>query len=127
MKTIFSLKNNLDYIRLSQMLIRIITSSSIFAITVFFTPNFKISSFPIFILSAICIIVLDYLMSIITGIHDIPLGRGIVGFISAAIIIYITQFFIDGYYITIVSSLIAAAIYGIIDSMLPKIKKIAIY
>lgn len=46
-------------------------------------------------------------------------GRGIVGFTSAAIIIYMTQFFVDGYYISITSSLIAAAIYGIIDSMLP--------
>ena len=58
-------------------------------------------------------------MSVVTGIHDIPLGRGIVGFTSASIIIYITQFFVDGYYISITSSLIAAAIYGVIDYFLP--------
>lgn len=57
-------------------------------------------------------------MSIITGIHDVSLGRGLVGFTTAAIIIYITQFVVDGYYISITSSLIAAAIYGVIDSML---------
>lgn len=119
MKSIKNSINNFNYIRLSQMLIRLITSISIFAVTVFFTPNFNISSFPILLLSAFCIIILDYIMSIVTGIHNIPLGRGIVGFISAAIIIYITQFFVDGYYITIISSLIAAAIYGIIDAMLP--------
>lgn len=119
MKYVQSLNNNFNFIRLSQMLIRFITSISIFAVTVFFTPNFNISSFPIFLLSAFCIIILDYIMSIVTGIHNIPFGRGIVGFISAAIIIYVTQFFVDGYYITITSSLIAAAIYGIIDAMLP--------
>ena len=119
MDEIQTLKNNTDTLRLSQMFLRFITSVSIFAVTVFFTPNFNISSFPILILSAITITLFDYLVSIITGIHDIPLGRGFVGFTSAAIIIYITQFFVDGYYISVISSLIAAAIYGIIDSMLP--------
>lgn len=108
-----------DSLRISQMIIRLLTSISIFAVTVFFTPNFTISSFPILLLSSIAIIILDYLMAIIIGIHDVPLGRGFVGFTSAALIIYITQFFVDGYYITITSSLIAAAIYGVIDSMLP--------
>ncbi|MEG0872982.1 MAG: phage holin family protein [Clostridia bacterium] len=111
--------NKIDPLRISQMIIRFLTSLSIFAVTVFFTPNFTISSFPILILSALTIIIFDYLMSIVTGIHDIPLGRGLVGFTCAAIIIYITQFFVDGYYISITSSLIASAIYGIIDSMLP--------
>lgn len=114
-----SREHRFDWLRIKQMTIRLITSISIFAITVFFTPNFKISSFPILILSSLCIIILDYLMSIITGIHDIPLGRGIVGFVSAAMIIYATQFFVDGYYISITSSLIAAAIYGLINTMLP--------
>ena len=119
MEEIENFKNNTDHLRFSQMVIRFITSLSIFAVTVFFTPNFTISSFPILILSAITIILFDYLVSIVTGIHDIPLGRGLVGFTCAAIIIYLTQFFVDGYYISIISSLIAAAMYGIIDSMLP--------
>lgn len=112
-------KDSIDKLRLTQMFIRFITSLSVFALTVFFTPNFQISSFSILVLSSITIIILDYLMSVVTGIHDIPLGRGIVGFTSASIIIYITQFFVDGYYISISSSLIAAAIYGVIDYFLP--------
>lgn len=112
-----------DKLRFTQMAIRFISSISIFTVTVFFTPNFQISSFPALILSSIAIIILDYLMAIITGIHDIPIGRGFVGFTSAAIIIYMTQFFVSGYYISILSSLIAAAIYGIIDSLLPNKSK----
>lgn len=113
------MKSNIDYKRIKQLFTRFVTSLSIFAVTVFFTPNFKISSFTILILSSITIIILDYLMSIITGIHDLPLGRGMVGFTSAVVIIYLTQFFVDGYYISIISSLIAATIYGVIDYMLP--------
>lgn len=114
-----SREKRFDLLRIKQMIIRFVTSVSIFAVTVFFTPNFDISSFPILILSAFCIIIVDYLISVISGIHDIPLGRGIVGFVAAAIIIYSTQYIVDGYYISVVSSLIAAAIYGLINSMLP--------
>lgn len=119
MEQVNNFKYKFESLRISQMIIRILASMSIFTITVFFTPNFNISSFPILILSSITISIFDYLMSVITGIHDMPLGRGFVGFTCAAIIIYITKFFVDGYYITIASSLIAAAIYGIIDSLLP--------
>lgn len=119
MEEMLKYKRSSNALRTTQMIIRFISSVSIFAITVFFTPNFQIASFPILIISSIVIILLDYIMSILTGIHDIPIGRGLVGFISAAIIIYITQFFVDGYYISIISSLIAAAMYGIIDFILP--------
>ena len=119
MQNTLTLENSIDTLRLKQIAVRFLTSLSIFALTVFFTPNFEISSFSILILLSITIIILDYLMSVVTGIHDIPLGRGIVGFTSASIIIYITQFFVDGYYISITSSLIAAAIYGVIDYFLP--------
>lgn len=119
MQNTLTLENSIDTLRLKQIAVRFLTTLSIFALTVFFTPNFEISSFSILILSSITIIILDYLMSVVTGIHDIPLGRGIVGFTSASIIIYITQFFVDGYYISITSSLIAAAIYGVIDYFLP--------
>ncbi|CCZ56490.1 putative uncharacterized protein [Clostridium sp. CAG:1219] len=119
MEEMLKYKKASDTLRITQLIIRFISSLSIFAVTVFFTPNFQITSFPILIISSIVITLLDYLMSIVTGIHDIPIGRGFVGFISATIIIYVTQFFVDGYYISIISSLIAAAMYGIIDSLLP--------
>ena len=45
-------------------------------------------------------------------------GRGIVGFLCATIIIYLTGYIVAGYSISILSSLIAAAIYGFIDSLI---------
>ena len=112
-------KEKINTLRLKQMIIRFISSICVFTTTVFFTPNFNIDSFPLLLLSSIVVIILDFFMSVITGIHDIPLGRGLVGFTSAVIILYIAQFFISGYYISMLSSMIAAAIYGIIDYMLP--------
>ena len=84
-----------------------------------FTPNFNISSFPILLLSSLVIVILDYLLSLITGVNDTIYGRGIVSFLSSAIIIYITQFIVIGYYISIPSSIIAALIYATISSFIP--------
>ena len=113
------MKKNINLLRIKQMSIKMLTAISVFTLTVFFTPNFDISSFPILILASLFIISSDYLMSVISGIHDIPLGRGIIGFTVAAVFIYMAQFFVSGYTITLISSFIAAAIYGIISSMIP--------
>ena len=74
------MKNTLNLKRLKEFSIRYISCISIFSLTLLFTPNFEIESFYVFFLSSLCIIVLDYFVSILTGIHDIPLGRGIVRF-----------------------------------------------
>ena len=108
-----------DKTRLTELLLKYISATAILTATTFFTPNFTISSLPALFLSSFVIIILDYMMSIITGINDSSLGRGIVGFISAAIIIYMTQFIVPGYYISMLSSLIAAAIYGTLNSFMP--------
>ena len=109
------MKKNINLLRIKQMSIKMLTAISVFTLTVFFTPNFDISSFPILILASLFIISSDYLMSVISGIHDIPLGRGIIGFTAAAVFIYMAQFFVSGYNITLIST----AIYGIISSMIP--------
>ena len=110
---------NLNLLRIKQLFIRFITILAVFSVTASFAPNFNFESFPILVLSAFSVIVLDYLVSIITGIHDIPIGRGIVGFVAATVIIYMTQFIVSGYYISILSSIIAALIYSVIDYFLP--------
>lgn len=112
-------RETINTLRIKQLIVRFITSIAILGTTAMFAPNFNFESFPILILSALTIVILDYMVSVITGIHDSPLGRGIVGFVSATIIIYMTQFIVKGYYISILSSIIAAAIYAIIDYFLP--------
>lgn len=105
--------------KITQNIVRFILSLAIFVFTVFLTPNFNISNIYILFISSLFVIILDYLVSTITGIHDYPIGRGIVGFFSCIVIIYATQFFISGYYISIFSSIIAALIYSAVDYMLP--------
>lgn len=110
--------------RLTKIITRLFISISIFTFTVFLTPNFNIDNIYILLISSLFIVIVDYLASTITGIHDYPIGRGVVGFFSAIVIIYATQFFITGYYISITSSIVAALIYSFIDFILPNDTKI---
>ena len=111
--------NELDKLRIKQFALKYLSSTSTLSLTALFTPNFNISSFSILLLSSLVIVILDYLLSLITGVNDTIYGRGIVSFLSSAIIIYITQFIVIGYYISIPSSIIAALIYATISSFIP--------
>ncbi len=104
---------------LGSFILRLVVSIVILAITAFLTPGFAISSWFSLILAAVVLAVLDWLVNKITGINAAPFGRGISGFILAAIIIYAIKFIVPGYSITIIGALIAALIYGIIDAIIP--------
>ena len=69
------MENSINLTRVKQFMIRYISSISIFSVTLLFIPNFEIDSFYVFFFSSLCIVLLDYLVSIITGIHDIPLRK----------------------------------------------------
>ena len=62
---------------------------------------------------------MDYLFVKLLGIEASPFGRGIVGFISAALIIYLTQYFVTGYSVTVLAAIIGAIVYGIVDYLIP--------
>lgn len=111
--------SNLNILRIKQLSIRYITGVAILGTTALFAPNFNFESFPTLLLAAFAIVILDYMVATVTGIHDSPTGRGIVGFVAATLIIYMTQFIVSGFYISILSSIIAALIYGVIDYFIP--------
>jgi uncharacterized membrane protein YvlD (DUF360 family) len=62
---------------------------------------------------------MDWVVQRVFKIDASPFGRGIVGFIVSAIIIYLTQFLVPGMSISIWGAVIASLIIGIIDAILP--------
>ncbi len=104
---------------LGSFLLRLVVGAVILAITAFLTPGFAISSWFSLILAAVALAVLDWLVNKITGINAAPFGRGISGFILAAVIIYAIKFIVPGYNVTILGALIAAVIYGVVDAIIP--------
>ncbi|MFV9511120.1 phage holin family protein [Tepidibacillus sp. LV47] len=82
-------------------------------------PNFVINGFWNAFLAALVIAVLGWIIEAIFGENVSPFSRGIVGFLTSALVIYLTQFFIPGVRVTVVGALIAALVIGIIDLFVP--------
>lgn len=99
--------------------VRLIVGAIILGITAALTPGFSISGIWPLILGAIVLAALDYLMLRVFGVNATPFGRGMTGFILAAVIIYATQFFVTGFSVTIWGALIGALVYGLADLVIP--------
>lgn len=102
-----------------QMVSRFIAATIVLAITAFFTPGFDISNIWALALAAIVLTIMDYLIVKFTGLHASPFGKGFVGFILAAVTLYLTQYFVAGYSISWIAAIIGALIYGVIDYIIP--------
>lgn len=102
-----------------QIIGRLIAAAIILAITAFFTPGFQINNFWSLAVAAVVLTVLDYLIVKFTGLHASPFGKGFVGFVLSVVILYVTQYFVAGYSISWVASIIGALIYGVIDYFIP--------
>ena len=62
--------------------------------------------------------VLDYLIQKFTGVNASPFGRGLSGFLVAAIILYVTKFIVPGFNISIWGAIIGALVIGIVDAIM---------
>lgn len=102
-----------------QIVGRLITAAIVLAITAFFTPGFSINNFWSLAIAAVVLTVLDYLIVKFTGLNTSPFGKGFVGFILSAVILYVTQYFVAGYSISWLAAIIGALIYGIVDYLIP--------
>ena len=102
-----------------QILGRLIASAVVLAITAFFTPGFTIDNIWTLAIAAIILTVADYLITRFTGLQASPFGKGFVGFALAAIVLYVTQFFVAGYSISWFAAIIGALIYGVVDYFIP--------
>ena len=102
-----------------QIIGRLIASAVVLAITAFFTPGFTINSIWTLLIAAVVLSVIDYLIVKITGLHASPFGKGFVGFALAAVVLYVTQFFVAGYSISWMAAIVGALIYGVVDYFIP--------
>ncbi len=102
-----------------QIVGRMIGAAVVLAITAFFTPGFTINSIWALAIATVVLTIMDYLIVKFTGINASPFGKGFVGFVLAAITLYVTQYFVVGYSISWIAAIIGAVIYGIVDYLIP--------
>ena len=103
----------------AHFVVRFIIAAVVLGITAFFTPGFTIAGIVPLLIGAIVIALLDFLILKISGVNVSAFGRGFSGFILSAIIIYLTQFFVAGYNVSLWGALIGAIIYGVVDAVIP--------
>lgn len=102
-----------------QFIIRFLVGAVVLAVTAFLTPGFSISGIWSLIIAAAVIALLDYVIQRMTGVDATPFGRGLTGFIVAAVIIYAVKFIVTGYDVTILGAILGAIVYGIINLLIP--------
>lgn len=106
-----------------KLLIKVLVSGLAILLTSALSIGIQTDGYTTAILAAIVIGVLDWVINKFTGVDASPFGRGAVGFIVAALILFITGRIVDGFNVTIIGSLVGAIVLGIVDSFLPADKK----
>jgi putative membrane protein len=106
-------------ISIGQIIIRIVVSAIVLAIVALVTPGFAIEGLWSLLVAAVIIGLLDYFIERLTGFDATPFGRGIIGFVVSAAIIYATGFLVEGVGVTFWGAIIAAIVIGLINMIIP--------
>lgn len=101
------------------MIIRFIVSALVLMLVSFIIPGFNVAGFTGALIAAIVIAILGFIVESLLGDKVSPQSRGIVGFITAAAVIYFAQFLVPAMNVTWWGALLASLVIGIIDAFVP--------
>jgi putative membrane protein len=99
--------------------VRFIVSAIVLMVVGWLVPNFSVGGFWSALLLALVIALLGWILEGIFGKRITPFGRGIVGFLSSAVVIWLAQFVVGGVRATIIGAILAALVIGIVDLFIP--------
>lgn len=102
-----------------RLIIRFIISALVIMFVGFLLPGFAVLGFGQALLAAIVIALLGFIIENLMGEKVSPQNRGVVGFLTAAVVIYVAQFIIPAMRVSILGALLAALVIGIIDAFVP--------
>jgi len=101
-------------------IVRFVVSALVLMLVGYLLPGITVSGFVGALIAALVISVLGYLVELVLGEKVSPRSRGLVGFITAAVVIYVAQFIVPSYLsVSLLGSLLAALVIGIIDAFVP--------
>jgi len=96
-----------------------VVSALVLLFVSFLVPGFKVGGFIGALIAAVVISVLGYIVESLFGREVSPQGRGLVGFLTSAVVIYLTQFIVASVEVSIIGALLASAVIGVIDAIVP--------
>lgn len=99
--------------------VRFIVAALVLMVVGWIVPQFSVGGFGSALLLALVIALIGWAIEGIFGKKVTPFGRGIVGFLVSALVIYLAQFIVGGVSVSILGALLAALVIGIIDLFIP--------
>lgn len=101
-------------------IVRFVISALVLMLISAILPGISVRGFTGALIAAAIIAILGYVAEKLLGDKVSPQNRGLVGFITAAVVIYAAKFIIPDYLsVSIIGALLAAFVIGIIDAFVP--------
>jgi putative membrane protein len=101
-------------------IVRFIVSALVLLLVGWLLPGISVSGFTGALLAAVVIAVLGYVIETLLGDKISPQRRGLVGFATSAVVIYLAQFIVPNFLsVNVIGALLAALVIGIIDAIVP--------
>ncbi|BBI32184.1 phage holin family protein [Cohnella abietis] len=100
-------------------IVRFIVSAIVLMVVGWLVPQFSVGGFWSALMLAVVIAVMGWIIEGIFGKRVTPFGRGIVGFLSSALVIWLAQFVVGNVHVSVIGALLAALVIGIIDLFIP--------
>lgn len=100
-------------------IVRLVVSALVLLFVGFLVPGFRIFGFLNALIAAVVIAIIGWLVEMLLGKKVSPQSRGLVGFITAAVVIYAAQFVVPTMRVSIWGALLASLVIGIIDAVVP--------
>ncbi|MHB8125905.1 MAG: phage holin family protein [Desulfitobacteriaceae bacterium] len=104
------------------MIVRFIVSALVLLLVSYIVPGLKVAGFTGALIAAVVIAVIGYVIELAFGKSKkiSRMSRGTIGFLTAAVVIYLSQFIVPGYIsVSIIGALLASLVIGIVDSFVP--------
>ena len=99
--------------------IRFIVSALVLMFVGYIVPQFAVGGFWSALFLALVIAAAGWVIEGIFGKSISPIGRGIVGFVVSALVIWLAQFIVGNVEVTLLGAILAALVIGIIDLFIP--------
>lgn len=101
-------------------IIRFVVSALVLLIVSWLVPGLSVNGFTGALIAALVIALLGWVAEKLLGKGATPQARGLVGFISAAVVIYLAQFIVPGSIrVNIFGALLASLVIGLVDAIVP--------
>jgi len=102
------------------MIVRFVVSALVLLLVSWIVPGLRVNGFTGALIAAAVIAILGYVIERIFGDKITRMGRGSIGFLTAAVVIYFSQYLVPGYItVSIIGALLASLVIGIVDSFVP--------